>query len=272
MKITNSERVIYEHNPIAEVICQIRFDALSEGEVEKFAFLQKSLSDLGYVKYSQEKTYGFQQQLDANGMPIPQAPVTLPQLLIHRSMSSDGLFHVLYCADFISISCLKYSSWDDFFKRIFAAISAFAALNIKVNVNRVGLRYRDVIEREAIGLKGIPWQELIKPFLLGPFAQKALCDEFDEDVNIHSLMSQSQFRVDDSWLILQSALMSSVSSENKAFLIDSDFFYDQNIDPDLMSSFDKLGFTLNKLHSNAGALFRRCITEKLHNALKSTAN
>lgn len=272
MKITNSERVIYQNNPIAEVICQIRFEALSAIEVENFAFLQKSLSDLGYTKYSQEKTYGFQQQLDARGMPIPQAPVSLPQLLIHRFMSDDGLFHVLYCADFISISCLKYSNWDDFLKRIFAVIGAFAALHIKVNVNRMGLRYRDVIEREAIGLKGVPWQELIKPFLLGPFAQNALCDELDDDVNIHSLMSQAQLKVDDSWLILQSALMSSVSGENKAFLIDSDFFYDQKIDPDLLSNFDKLDFTLNKLHSNAGALFRRCITEKLHNALKSTAN
>jgi hypothetical protein len=80
--------------------------------------------------------------------------------------------------------------------------------------------------------------------------------------------SQATLRLDECGLLVQSTMLRSADAEPQtAFLIDSDFFRDS-------SSYDlrpgKTWENLDALHGNADALFRRCITETLHNALGPT--
>ena len=69
-------------------------------------------------------------------------------------------------------------------------------------------------------------------------------------------------------LLLRSSLLTSIDGSKKAFLIDAEFFYDKNLEIDLLSNRDTLLSRLKTLHENAGALFRRSITERLHDALR----
>ena len=62
--------------------------------------------------------------------------------------------------------------------------------------------------------------------------------------------------------------MSSLDGQRQAFLIDADFFYEEAVETDLFSAPSTLSSRLEKLHINAGGLFRRGITERLHHALR----
>ena len=267
MKIAHSTRVVYKNNPLAEVICQLRFERLPDFEDQKIRSLCDSFFTLGYTNVSEELSFGFQQQFGPDGQVI-QAPVAIPKIRIHHCTSRDGIWRVSFCPEFIAITCQKYAGWDGFFERVLAVVSTFMDHCVDVNGTRLGLRYRDVIEREAIGLEGVPWHELIQPFLLGPVAPDALSDmQVAQEADVISFMSQTQLKIDDSLLLLQSSVMSSIDGQRQAFLIDADFFHENALGINLVSGPVLLADKLKKLHINAGALFRRCIRERLHHAL-----
>lgn len=144
---------------------------------------------------------------------------------------------------------------------------AFSNYCKAANTTRLGLRYRDVIEREPLNLAGTPWHELIRPFLLGPLSPVALNDLAPPEEDVGSFISQATLRLNDCSLLLQGSLLTSVDGDTRAFLIDGDFFCEGNVDGDILSNKTNLAASLELLHNNAGVLFRRCITEKLHNAL-----
>lgn len=267
MKIDHSTRVVYANNPLSEVICQLRFEPTNFSE-EKIEAICKRFFLLDYTTYSEEQSFGFQQQLGSDGQTI-QATVTIPKIRIHHCTSSNGIWRVSFCPEFIALTCLKYLTWNDFLDRILDAVAAFTSDNLSVNATRLGLRYRDVIEREAIGLENVPWHELIQPFLLGPLVPFALSKtQAVDDSDVVSFMSQAQLKIDEGLLLLQSTVMSSIDGQRQAFLIDADFFNEYELGDQPISATNILEESLEKLHLNAGALFRRCISEKLHHALK----
>jgi len=268
MKIAASERVVYQNNPLAEVICQLRFGRMGIFSDAKRDLLRNRYVSLGYTNCGEELSFGFQQQFAPDGHSL-QAPVAMPSVRIHHCTTTDGSWRVSFCPEFVALTCLKYSGWNEFLPRVLAMAREFVADGTDVSATRLGLRYRDVVEREAIGLEGVPWHELIQPFLLGPIAPNALCDDQSpQETDVVSFMSQTQLRIDDSLLLLQSSIMTSIDGQRQAFLIDADFFHEDALESDLISNSAVLSSRLEKLHTNAGVLFRRGITERLHHALR----
>lgn len=268
MKIADSERVVYQNNPLAEVICQLRFGSIGEFPDTKRDSLRRRYVDLGYTNCGEEHSFGFQQQFGPDGQSVI-GPVAMPSVRIQHCTTSDGSWRVSFCQEFVALTCLKYSGWNEFLPRVLDMTREFEADVPNVKATRLGLRYRDVVERESIGLEGVPWHELIQPFLLGPIAPNALCDEqAPQETDVISFMSQTQLRIDDSLLLLQSSLMSSIDGQRQAFLIDADFFHDESLGTELVFDSAILSSKLEKLHVNAGGLFRRGITERLHHALR----
>lgn len=268
MKIAVSERVMYQNNPLAEVICQLRFGCIGDFSDTKRESIRNRYADLGYTNCGEEHSFGFQQQLGPDGLSL-QSPITMPSVRIHHCTTNDGSWRVSFCQEFVALTCLKYSGWNEFLPRVLAMTREFVADGTTVNTTRLGLRYRDVVERETIGLEGVPWHDLIQPFLLGPIAPNALCDDQSpQETDVVSFMFQSQLRIDDSLLLLQSSIMTSIDGQRQAFLIDADFFHEDALEADLISNSAVLSSRLEKLHIHAGGLFRRGITERLHHALK----
>lgn len=268
MKIAASKRVVYEKNPLAEVICQLRFGRIGDFPDAKTDALRTLYAELGYINSSEEHSFGFQQQFGPDGQSI-HGPLAMPNVRIHHCTTADGSWRVSFCPEFVALTCLKYSGWNEFLPRVLDITSKFVIDGTEIKVTRLGLRYRDVVEREPIGLEGVPWHELIQPFLLGSAAPNALSDDQSPvESDILSFLSQTQLRIDDSLLLLQSSLMSSIDGQRQAFLIDADFFHEESLESDLISDSVLLSSRLEKLHVNAGGLFRRGITERLHHALR----
>lgn len=260
-------RVAYKNNPLADVVCQIRFENCKNFDAEEMAEMQLQFSAIGYSQIEEEVSFKFVHHLG----PVfagTNAPIAFPQIRITHYGSEDNIWRVSVCSEYIALTCVKYLSWSEFLPKLQAAASIFFSRNSTAKPLRLGLRYKDVIEREPLGLEGVNWHELIKPFLLGPLAPSALAEnQTPKDDDISSFISQTLLRLDDGMVLLQSSLLTAIGGERKAFLIDADFFNDGDEvvgiveDPELMTA------KLQRLHANAGALFYRGITERLHHAL-----
>lgn len=265
MKIQEYIRVRYANNPIAEVVCQARFPSLPAFTDSLPEPLKIRLADLGYTKESKEQSFSIALTIGAGAQ-------NAPKLLNIFHFDSEATQHrVSICSDFIALTCTKYSSWDDFRPHFVNAYQTLGDYLAQATPTRLGLRYKDLIERESIGLDDAPWSDLIAPFLLGPLALYSLSDQqATADDSLTTFVSQATIRLDDCMLLLQSSLLRSMDGDRTAFLIDSDFFVEASDNQTLSGKREDLSEALTRLHTNAGSLFRRSITEKLHNALGPT--
>lgn len=266
MRIEAVNRVVYANNPLAEVVCQIRFVQVDNTE-KLFEAFKSSMPDQGYVDFREERSIPIVPPVVSD---LGEIRIEIPQIQIQHFSTAEGQWQVSVCGEFVALTCLKYSDWHEFFGRLLPIIKLSSEVLQSTPLVRVGLRYKDVIERESLGLTGVPWHELVSSFLLGPMAPNALADgQTPSDNEVQSASAQSILKLENSTVLLQSALLTSTDNERRAFLIDADFFIEGEIP--LMTDVDGLKTKLDSLHVNAGALFRRCITERLHHALRPSS-
>lgn len=268
MRIAPYDRVVYEKNPLAEVVCQIRFAKTAGLTDEEKSRLQAELLRLGYPALNEEVALGFPKAI-ALGDPRVRPQLVVEQTTVRHFSSSDGAWRVSVGAEFVALTCHRYQGWDYFLPRLLEAATLLLQMRPDTAPSRLGLRYKDVVEREPLGLEGVGWHELVSGFLLGPLAPGALADDqtpLDDEVG--SFLSQALLRLDGCMLLLQSSLLTSVDRKRRAFLIDADFFNEGDVEVHLLQDQNLLRSKLHTLHANAGALFRRCISERLHSALR----
>ncbi|MDG0065849.1 TIGR04255 family protein [Burkholderia sp. IO2] len=243
----------------------MRFDRLTDLESHEPVGFQNALSNSSYPVRSIEQALTL--TLHASGPVNMPALPSQPSKLYHFT-SADNSTRVTLCSDFLALTTSSYESWEDFLPRLLEIVEILAKCYPDAVPKRLGLRYKDVIERESLKLDGVAWHELVKPFLLGPLAPNALADDFTpEDSDVSNMMSQSILRLEDCMLLLQSSMLWSLDRQRRAFLIDADFFTEDAVCTEMVRDSSVIRETLEKLHNNAGALFRRCITGRLHDAL-----
>lgn len=264
MKIKAADRVIYDHNPLVQVLCQVRFDRILTLVSEIPAEFQKRLAPL-FPKYDVEQLASLQWSFSSAGAKTPPQQADVPS--IHHFSSEDGQKKVSISADFFAYSCAKYEKWEVFHREFEELFRNFENLYPPTALQRIGLRYRDLIEREAIGLEGVPWRELVSPVVAGVFASQDFFEhELDEsDYSDIEQSGQVQMSLKECDVLLQTTLLRSTSQRpTRAFLIDSDFFHDAQT---RKLSRDRMAECLKTLHDNADAVFRACIRKPLHDAL-----
>lgn len=269
MKISKSPRVEYTHNPLAEVVCQVRFAPTPVFENDLPEALVAHLREDGFVAASQEEAFSISIAMSPAGQQDVLAPQQVPTSRVFHFSSEDGIWKASVAVDFCAITCTQYRNWEEFYPRFVRLSEKVASFSGPVRTTRVGLRYKDIIERDSLGLGTVPWHRLIAPFLLGPMACKSLCDDqFESDEHSYdNFVSQSTIQLDDCALLLQSILLKSTTDDRRAFLIDSDFYFEGHLPEPLYRDSEELIRVLTTLHDNAGSLFRRSITEELHVAL-----
>lgn len=270
MQIKSSPRINYNNNPLVEVLCQVRFDrilSLQTAAPEKF---QEAVAER-YPSLNVEQLASFQLLLGPGGVKQAEQPGTTSIPAIYHFTSVDMKRRVSITADSLTFSCAKYDTWEAFSGEFFETLELFSSLYPKTALRRVGLRYKDLIEREALGLAAVPWSELLANFLAGPLAADNLFSSLlgvEDEARIDHA-AQSTFRLEACDVLLQGALMRSADQPpTHAFLIDTDFFHDAQTRP---LARDVLPDVLKTLHETADDFFQACIKPKLHDALSPTA-
>ena len=259
MPFPKSDREVYERNPLKEVICQLRFPTILQVTAEPPAQFQNSIRS-SYPLYSEENA--------ASGLPKEVAgiiaglalPNGLPQPT-HKFLTDDESRLISLSQDSIAVSEKKYQRWQCFREETELAESAFRNIYHPSFYSRIGLRYRDILDREELGLKGCPWAELLNLSFIGELGALDISDEIKE-IRTQSLVSLPD--VHNGFVSIQHGLTRTSDNGREVYVIDADFYTQER------SELDHAFKILDAFNKWAGRLFRWAITGTLRNALGPT--
>jgi len=264
MRLKKWERVRYNPNPLVEVVAQVRFPRVLELDDQLPSVFQRAI----------QEDYPFLEiQEDAISVTIGQGKNTLlsnelPKSTVYHFVSLDRSWRISLCSEFFALTCDKYEQWEGFRQRMMTALSEIQNLYLIVIITRIGLRYRDLIIREDVGMQGVPWRELISPLLLGITIADGLSDDGEvAESDVLAAQSHIGLLLDNCQLNLRHGLAHREPNRESAYLIDADYFVDNQV---TRFNLDDIGLQLDKFHANAGSIFRGCIQQRLHDALNPT--
>ena len=251
------DRCHYRSNQIAEVICQLRFpEILSIGTTAPAAF-QDAIRD----EFPQ---FIRRQDLPApkiTGMPGHLSLENQPGVINYQFSSADGTWRVNLTSRFISLTCNRYSSWEDFAKKLDKPLAAFIQIYKPAYFERIGLRYLNFISRYELGLEGVSFSQLIAPCYLGP-----LMEEDVQEANSTRCNVDAELNIRGGCRLKVHAGPGLVKKNGKSdqevkFIFDQDLFMPGQIPVNLSAG------ALQTLHAQAWSIFRGAITDQLHNAM-----
>lgn len=251
MMFSTEPRCYYAKNPLAEVICQLRFpEILSIGANVPVEFQEKIRQDFPRYNVLNERPAGVNQQA-TNSEPIKN----------YQFISQDGNWRINLTSKFISLACRKYTGWEDFAKHLDQPLAAFIQIYKPAFYDRVGLRYINFISRKELGLEGVPYRELLQPAYLGLLNEEELVEKtftrnaLDVECNVRN---GCRLKLHTGIGLVKK---NGQASNEVMYIFDQDLFMTGNIPVNLSAG------ALQTLHAQAFPIFRGAITDTLHDAL-----
>ena len=261
MPFPTSERISYRANTLAEVVCQLRFPQVLAISSDPVAFQE--------IVRGQFPLYSVED-------PTPGMPAEFAELLAghmptqtlqrtHRFADADEKARVGLSANFVAFSTNQYSRWETFAESLEHARDALERVYHPAFYERVGLRYRNVIDRAALGLDGVPWSALINSAVLGPVGDDALVGD------VRQTSSRAVFDVGleiGARALLQWGLADvqpgggePLAPARSAYFLDCDYSTEER------TASDAIADTLSRLHRLSGDVFQWAILPRLAEAL-----
>lgn len=255
MPIPESPRIIYRHNPLSEVVCQLRFPTILRIEAELPAAFQDAIRDQ-YPLYREMQGAGLPENFPAEVMQLLGSVMPVSSPKVHEFGSEDQNWKLTLSKDFIALTCLSYLRWEEFRKHFTGPYSAFADLYRPAFFSRIGLRYQNVIQRSKLGLGNVGWGELLKPHIAGTLASEAAgeTEEVYQQVCIQLLELSGK-------VTMRHGIGHVKGSSEDCYVIDNDFFCEER------SKADGAVDVLDHFNRYSGRIFRWSITDKLDRAM-----
>lgn len=196
-----------------------------------------------------------------DGSAAPFSPAAAQVLNIYDFQAKDKKSRVSLTSEFVALTTSSYVRWEEFSRDLRFVLEQHLASFGPSHFTRIGLRYKDVIDRQVLGLEQFEWTDLIRPELLG------LCSNSDMRPSVTALEVTSVLAIDVGNLTLRSYLAKNDQTGVVGFMIDSDFWIEDSIE----ALYDNLHPILESFHKEAGAVFNWSITDKVRNALEPKA-
>lgn len=255
---SNHNRCLYRSNQIAEVICQLRFPEILTIGTTVPAQFQEAIRD----EYPQ-----FLRRQDLAAPKITGVPGNLtlenpPATVNYQFSSADGVWRVNLTGKFISLTCSRYTCWEDFAKKLDKPLAAFIKLYKPAYFERVGLRYLNFISRKELGLEGVPFSELIAPCYLGPLTEDDVSEAASSRCNVDAelaIRGGCRLKLHAGPGLVKK---NGQSDQEIKFVFDQDLFMPGQLPVNLSAG------ALQTLHAQAWSVFRGAITDKLHEAME----
>ncbi|SRR6266516_1519381 len=256
MPFPKSKRVLFQHNPLVEVVCQVRFPPVLQIAAEDPVEFQERVRAT-YPLYRREE-----------GTEIPAdfrqvvAQLRIPGLTdqhVHIFLTEDQKRYISLSRESLALTDKRYHRWEEFSGEMTAALAALADVYKPAFFSRIGLRYKDVVNKKKLGLNGERWDSLVCKPLVGPLAESAVRDR------IAGFSSNAVVKLDEvkgGFIHLRHGLMTDEKGKGESFLFDADFFTQERSEP------KDVGPILDTFNGMAGNYFRWAITPKLRTALK----
>jgi uncharacterized protein (TIGR04255 family) len=244
--ISMEPRCIYARNPLAEVICQLRFPEILSIETELPAVFQEQIRDV-FPRFSQRK----------EGLPGKQTNN-------YQFTTADGNVRVNLTSKFISLAATQYRCWEEFARLLDKPLAAFIQTYKPAYFERIGLRYVNFISRKALSVESIPYRELIAQRYLG-----IMSDEQIAEPQVGRSGVDAEIAIRGGCRVKLHAGPGQVHRGGKSdgevkFIFDQDLYMPGKIAPNLTAP------ALHTLHTQAWSIFRDAITDELHDAMEPT--
>jgi uncharacterized protein (TIGR04255 family) len=258
MMFPEAPRVLYEHNTLDSVICQLRFPQILRIEADEPVAFQERIR----AEYPILTT---RPQLDlTGGLPAEFAklvsenlPLPLRQGRAYDFASSDEKWKATLAGTFIALTATRaYVRWEDFKSRLTPLVNAVNEIYQPAFFSRIGLRYQNIIHRSVLGLDGAQWRELIQPHVAGELAGSV------PEAAVEGIATVVQFRLDGgAKVVVRHGLGHAEDSKEGGYVLDADFFIEDRTE--VTHAIERL----EDFNREARRLLHWCITERLHSSM-----
>ncbi|MFY9732395.1 MAG: TIGR04255 family protein [Candidatus Acidiferrales bacterium] len=249
----DSQRVVYARNPLELVICQFRFPPILKISSEPPAIFQDQLRR-EYPLYRAIPAITLPGGLPAEVSNLVEGMISFPGAKAHEFSSADGAWAVTVIQESLALTCKNYTRWEHFKEHLRLPLELLIRLYEPSFLTRIGLRYRDVIDRSVLGLTDVPWGNLLSKDLAGAF--HSAIAPFIEGLT-HQVVVKLQNGL--ARVTIQHGLAQ--KGEQVCYIIDSDFSVTERTEHQ-----DAMGI-LDYFNRQSGRLFRWLIADRLHNAM-----
>ena len=260
MPFPDSKRVIYEKNPLEQVICQLRFPPVLKIETD----LPASFQDAIRREYPL-----FEERQDGPDFPreISQQlsrelarflSKNAPSRKTYSFTSLDRNWTVTLERDSFALTANRYETWEEFIEHFKIPYESLLKEYTPALFSRVGLRYQNVIQPSRLGIINVDWSELLQPHIAG------ILGDHDVGKSVSNTTQTVEIKLQNSYgtVKIRHGLVKQVSTEEDCYLIDSDFAIES------IKESENVLERLGKYNRRAGRLFRWCIKPKLHTAME----
>ena len=259
MPFAEAERTIYKKNVLDQVICQLKFPPILRIDAELPVAFQEHVNK-EFPNYTEKDILRLEWSLRAKEPILSQSDTRMrpaDSMKNHEFSTEDGQWNINLTRTFLALTTDSYSVWEDFKRRLDIPLKAFISVYSPSHFSRIGLRYKNVIKRSALGLGGVGWSELLNPQILGILADSDLSQ------NVQDLQSVCEISLPDidSAVRLSSRLTRDRGTDEICYVIDSDFFNARK------ASLDRVRSKFDDFNQHASRLFQWCITERLHKSM-----
>jgi len=256
MPFPDAQRVIYRRNPLAEVVCQLRFPPILSIDAGVPALFQERIRG-EFPEFSEMAELHVE-------VPTP-FKTTLPPELVQQFVQSaaaknytfssdDGAWRANLTRTFVALTTTKYERWEQFKDRLQIPLSAVVDVYAPAYFTRIGLRYVDVIRRSALEMSDTDWSDLLQPYIVGILGAPGVGN------SVANFESRYEVTLGDGrgTVRIVTKFVEAEEGGEVCFGIDSDFFTTDRTLID--SAMEALDF----FNVRASRLMRWCISDRLH--------
>lgn len=259
MNLPEFERVIYERNPLIEVVCQLRFPPIIKISHQEPIDFQDRIRD----KYPLFETINPQVPSEILKI-VQQFGLPTQNDTTYSFQSEDRRWNLSINKDSIALTTSSYERYEYFRQRLGDALKIFESIYQPAFYSRMGLRYKDLIVRSKLEIEEKNWSELITERIASELHDPELSSSLQSMLkNLVLITEKGQINLNHGLVSVQD---DQGNSSESAYLFDADFYTEQKIKGN-----ENVWSTLNQFNQSAGRLFRWSITDTLHNAMRPKA-
>ena len=256
MKSYDGKKFIYEKQQIVEVICQLRFPPILSIETDIPAAFQDKIRER-FPRY----------EVREENLPSPNG---VQKQKNHSFISADGSYKLSLTKNFVALSTMRYTSWEDFAAWLDEPLGRFISVYKPAYFERIGLRYLNGISREKLDMEGRRWNDLFQSRYLGILDDD---DVREEDVSKCSV--DVEMKLSDNCAVkihagpgfIKRAIrtpkgIQQLQEPKPRFIFDQDVYALGNL------RLQDAAAVLDTVHEHADRIFSEAITDVLHNAME----
>ncbi|KYC36173.1 hypothetical protein WA1_41295 [Scytonema hofmannii PCC 7110] len=256
MKLPNYERVIYEYNPLIEVIAQLRFPTILRITSQQPVDFQDSVR-FDYPIFEASRNLPIPNELSNL---LTQFSSNITSDLTYHFKSEDLSWQLSIDKDSITLVTTKYERYENFIKKLKIAVEIFEKIYNPLFYSRVGLRYRDLIIRSKLNIQK-EWTELIPKHIASELHTPEIAASIQNFIKNLQLKTEfGQVNFNHGFVMVRDT---EKGVDETAYLLDADFFTEDKIERG-----EYLWNILNQSNRTARNLFRWSITDDLYRAMR----